>query len=363
MEPENQRRSSAQPLNLMLKPVPRATQAGEPISLAQQVSYDQFHRAISYMRISVTDKCNLRCVYCMPEEGLPWIKNRDILTYDEIERLARAFAPLGLQKVRITGGEPLVRPHVDELVARLRAIEGIRDISLSTNGVLLAEQAAGLAQAGLNRVNISLDTLRPDRFREIARRDGLDKVMAGIDAAIAYNFLPIKINVVAMRGFNDDELLDLARLSVEREVHVRFIEVMPVEENLELEKEAHISADEILYRLLEIGEFQPVEGPTGNGPARYFQLPGAKGTVGVISPMSHNYCDTCNRVRLTAEGHLRLCLFGDNEIDLRTPLRRGATLADLGDIFTAALKIKPERHYLGIGKTASAMRAFSQVGG
>lgn len=363
MEPENQRRSTAQPLNLMLKPLKQATQEGETVSLAQQMSYDQFNRAISYMRISVTDKCNLRCVYCMPEQGLPWMKNSDILTYDEYERLVRAFAPLGLQKVRITGGEPLVRPHTAQLVAKLKAVPGIRDISLSTNAVLLADQARELAAAGLNRVNISLDTLRPDRFREIARRDGLDKVMAGIDAAIAYNFQPIKINVVAMRGFNDDELLDLARLSMEREVHVRFIEVMPVEENLELEKEAHISADEILYRLLELGEFQPVDGPSGNGPARYFQLPGAKGTVGVISPMSHNYCDKCNRVRLTADGHLRLCLFGDNEIDLRTPLRQGATLSDLGDIFKAALKIKPERHYLSLGKTASAMRAFSQVGG
>ncbi len=363
MEPENQRRTAAQPLNLVLKPVQRAVQDGEAVSLAQQVSYDQFRRAISYMRVSVTDKCNLRCVYCMPEEGLPWIKNADILTYDEIERLVRAFAPWGLQKVRITGGEPLVRPHTAELVARLKVVPGIRDISLSTNGVLLADQAEALAKAGLNRVNISLDTLRPDRFKEIARRDGLDKVMAGIDAAIAWNFQPIKINVVAMRGFNDDELLDLARLSIEREVHIRFIEVMPVEENLELEKEAHISADEILYRLLELGEFQPVPGPAGNGPARYFQLPGAKGTVGVISPMSHNYCDKCNRVRLTANGGLRLCLFGDNEIDLRTPLRTGASLADLGDIFKAALKIKPERHYLGIGKTASTMRAFSQVGG
>ncbi len=354
---------SSQPVSLMLKPVKRAVQDGEVVSLAQQVSYDQFRRAINYMRVSLTDKCNLRCVYCMPEEGLPWIKNSDLLTYDEIERLVRAFAPWGLQKVRITGGEPLVRPHVDELIARLRAVPGITDISLSTNGILLGDQIEKLKAAGLNRVNISLDTLDREKFIRISRRDEMQRVLEGIDAAIEYGLQPVKLNCVIMRGFNDDEMLQLAELTIQREVHLRFIEVMPVEENLEMSINAYVSTDEILERMLAFGQFEAVAGPGGNGPARYYKLPGAKGTVGVISPMSHNYCDTCNRVRLTAQGHLRLCLFGDNEIDLRTPLRSGASLEDLGSIFKQSLTVKPERHYLGVGQLSSGMRAFSQVGG
>jgi cyclic pyranopterin phosphate synthase len=324
---------------------------------------DQFRRPITYLRISVTDRCNLRCVYCMPEEGLPWIPKPEILTFEEIERIVRAAAAIGVRSLRLTGGEPLVRRDLPRLVAMLAAIPGIDDIALSTNGILLAQQIDALVEAGLRRVNISLDTLREDRFFAIARRRGLDRVLAGIDAALAAGLDPVKINVVVMRGRNDDEVAELAALTRERAVFVRFIELMPVEDNLDLQREAYISADEILERVRAIDELLPTQGPQGNGPARYFAFPGAPGAVGVISPLSHDYCERCNRVRLSADGRLRLCLFGDHHIDLRTPVRSGASLEDLMDIFRGSMLIKPERHHLRLGEQSSRMRAFSEIGG
>jgi cyclic pyranopterin phosphate synthase len=245
----------------------------------------------------------------------------------------------------------------------LAAIPGITDIALSTNAILLADQVDALVEAGLRRVNISLDTLREDRFFTIARRRGLEKVLAGIDAALRAGLNPVKINCVVMRGQNDDEVADLAALTRERAVFMRFIELMPVEENLELQREAYISADEILERVRTIGDLQPIEGPHGNGPARYFAFPGAAGAVGVITPLSHDYCERCNRVRLSADGHLRLCLFGDNDIDLRTPVRAGASRDDLAAIFRGSMYVKPERHHLRLGEQTSRMRAFSEIGG
>jgi cyclic pyranopterin phosphate synthase len=324
---------------------------------------DQFRRPITYLRISVTDRCNLRCVYCMPEEGLPWIPKPEILTFEEIERIVRAAAAIGVRSLRLTGGEPLVRRDLPRLVAMLAAIPGIDDIALSTNGILLTQQIDALVEAGLRRVNISLDTLREDRFFAIARRRGLDRVLAGIDAALAAGLDPVKINVVVMRGRNDDEVAELAALTRERAVFVRFIELMPVEDNLDLQREAYISADEILERVRAIDELVPTQGPQGNGPARYFAFPGAPGAVGVISPLSHDYCERCNRVRLSADGRLRLCLFGDHHIDLRTPVRNGASLEDLMDIFRGSMLIKPERHHLRLGEQSSRMRAFSEIGG
>jgi len=324
---------------------------------------DQFRRPITYLRISVTDRCNLRCVYCMPEAGLPWIPKAEILSYEEVVRIVEAAAAIGVRSLRLTGGEPLVRRDLPKLVKRLAAIPGIEDIALSTNGLLLAEMLDELADAGLTRVNLSLDTLREDRFFSIARRPGLDRVLAGIDAVIARGLVPLKLNCVVMRGQNDDELADFAMLTREREVYVRFIEVMPVGENLELQRDAYVSSDEILARIAEVEELLPVEGPGGNGPARYFAFPGARGAVGVISPLSHDYCEKCNRVRLTADGRLRLCLFGDNEIDLRSPVRAGATQDDLIDLFQGSMLVKPERHHLRLGEQASRMRAFSEIGG
>ena len=324
---------------------------------------DAFRRPITYLRISVTDRCNLRCTYCMPEAGLPWIPKPDILTFEEIERVVRAAASVGVRSIRLTGGEPLVRRDLVELVARLAAIEGISDIALSTNGLLLAEHAAALAAAGLRRVNVSLDSLRPGRFEAIARRPGLERVLAGIEAAIEAGLAPLKLNCVVMRGQNDDELADFAALTRERPVFVRFIELMPVVENAAGQRDAYVSADEILERVRAIGRIEPSPGPGGNGPARYFAFPGARGAVGVISPLSHDYCETCNRVRLTADGRLRLCLFGDHEIDLRGPLRAGAERADLAALFAGGMLIKPERHHLRLGEAASQMRAFSEIGG
>jgi len=333
------------------------------IDLTRAVLADQFNRRITYLRVSVTDKCNLRCVYCMPEQGLPWLPKSDILTYEEIVEIVRAAASAGVRSVRLSGGEPLVRKDLPRLVAALAAIEGIEDIALSTNGLLLEDQLDALAAAGLNRVNVSLDTLSEDRFYAIARRPGLNRVLAGIDAAIASGLTPVKINCVVMRGQNDDEIAAFAQWTRRRPVFVRFIELMPVHENLGVQRDAYISADEILDRVSAIGELQPSIGPGGNGPARYFAFAGAPGAVGVISPLSHDYCERCNRVRLTADGRLRLCLFGDYEVDLRGPLRAGAGREEIAGLLDAAMLIKPERHHLRLGEASSRMRAFSEIGG
>jgi cyclic pyranopterin phosphate synthase len=324
---------------------------------------DAFKRPITYLRVSVTDRCNLRCVYCMPEAGLPWIAKPDILSYEEIAEIVRAAAQVGVRSIRLTGGEPLIRRDLDRLVALIAAIPGIDDIALSTNGMLLAEQAPALRAAGLNRANVSLDTLREDRFTAIARRPGLDRVLAGIDAALAAGIGPLKLNCVLMRGQNDDELEAFGALTRERAVHIRFIEVMPVTDNVELQRDAWISSDEVLERLGGLGALHAVPNPHGNGPARTFAYAGAPGTVGVISPLAHDYCETCNRVRLSADGRLKLCLFGDHLIDLRTPLRAGGGQAAIVELLRGAMHVKPERHHLALGETASAMRAFSEIGG
>ena len=335
----------------------------DPAAPSAAALVDGFSRPITYLRISVTDKCNLRCVYCMPEEGLPWLRRDEILSYEEIARIVSAGARAGVRSVRLSGGEPLLRKHLERLVSELAAIDGIDDIALSTNGLLLAAQLPELKAAGLRRVNVSLDTLREDRFEAIARRPGLDAVLRGIDAAIESGLAPLKINCVVMRGQNDDELADFAALTRERPVFVRFIEVMPVHDNLGLQRDAYVSSDEILERVRSIGEIAPVAGPGGNGPARYFAFDGAPGAVGVISPLSHDYCDRCNRVRLTADGRLRLCLFGDHALDLRTPVRAGASLEELTALLQSAMLIKPERHHLRLGEASSRMRAFSEIGG
>ena len=324
---------------------------------------DSFGRRIEYLRISVTDKCNLRCVYCMPEHGLPWLKHDQILSYEEIAEIVRVMAGMGLRRVRLTGGEPLVRRDLPELVRQLRAIPGIEDIALSTNAVLLGENAEALRAAGIQRVNISLDSLQPARVDALARRTGyFSSIMDGIAAAERVGFEPLKVNVVLMRGRNDDEVEDFARMTIDRPWHVRFIEVMPVEDNLDVSENNYVSALEILERLRGIAALTPVPGPHGNGPATYFQYAGARGTIGVITPMSHNYCDRCNRMRLTADGQLRPCLFGDIQTNLRDALRSGAPLEPL---IAHTLTIKPERHYLiqGSASGSGGLRALSQVGG
>ncbi len=324
---------------------------------------DGFNRPITYLRVSVTDKCNLRCIYCMPEGGLPWLHRDEILSYEEIASIVAAASSVGVRTIRLTGGEPLVRRNLSRLVAAIADVPGIDDIALSTNGLLLEEQLPGLVAAGLRRINLSLDTLRDDRFEAIARRPGLDAVLRAIDAAIAAGLTPVKINCVVMRGKNDDELAAFAELTRSRPIYVRFIELMPVHENLGLQRDAYIAAGEMLERIAVTEELHPVTGPPGNGPARYYAFAGAAGAIGVITPLSHDYCERCNRVRLTADGRLRLCLFGDHSLDLRSPLRNGASTEQLAEIFRTAMLIKPERHHLRLGEASSAMRAFSEIGG
>jgi len=327
---------------------------------APQPLSDQFGRRIEYLRISVTDRCNFRCVYCMPAAGLAWLPKADILSYEEIAAVVAQLAPLGLKRLRITGGEPTIRPQLERLVAMLRQVDGVEDIALSTNGVKLPEIAASLRAAGLDRVNISADSLRPERVAEIARRNlGFDLVRSA-RAAEAAGLDPIKVNMVVMRGVNDDEVEDFARLTHDNPWHVRFIELMPVGELRETTFERVVPSDEILERLSRVGRLTPGGGPArGNGPASYYQFHGARGSVGVITPMTHTYCGSCNRVRLTADGRLRTCLFGDHEVDLRTPLRAGEPLAPY---FRRALAEKPKEHAL-LQMRVGGLRALSQVGG
>ena len=330
------------------------------MSTAPVTLRDQFGRGIEYLRISVTDRCNFRCQYCMPLEGLPWLPKAEILRYEEITEVVRQLAPLGLRRLRITGGEPTIRPALTSLVRQLREIPGVEDIALSTNGVKLPELAGPLADAGLDRVNISADSLRPERVTAIARRDlGFD-LRAAARAAQAAGLDPIKVNVVVMRGINDDEVADFAALTREYPWHVRFIELMPVGELRELTWEHVVPTAEVLERVAALGALADDAGPVrGNGPARYYRLPDAAGTIGVITPMTHTYCGTCNRVRLTADGRLRTCLFGDHEVLLRDALRRGEPLEPL---FRKALAEKPKEHAL-LQMQVGGLRALSEVGG
>jgi GTP 3',8-cyclase len=321
---------------------------------------DQFGRSIEYLRISVTDRCNFRCLYCMPVEGLSWLPKNDILSYEEISSVVRQLAPLGLRRLRITGGEPTIRPDIERLIAMLKAVPQVEDIALSTNGVRLPELARPLQQAGLDRVNMSVDSLRSDRVVAIARRNlGFDPVRAA-EAAQAAGLDPIKLNMVVMRGINDDEIVDFARLTLNHPWHVRFIELMPVGGLRELTTEHIVPSEEVLERVSVLGPLEPGGGPPrGNGPAAYYHFAGAPGSIGVITPMTHTYCGSCNRVRLTADGRLRTCLFGDHEIDLRTPLRGGEALEAY---FRRALAEKPKEHAL-LQLRIGGLKALSQVGG
>lgn len=321
---------------------------------------DQFGRTIEYLRISVTDRCNFRCQYCMPLEGLPWLPKDDILRYEEIAEIVRQLAPLGLKRIRLTGGEPTIRPQLARLVRMLRDISSVEDIALSTNGVKLPELAQPLRDAGLDRVNISADSMRPERVVAIARRDLKFDIVSSAQAAEDAGLGPIKINVVVMRGVNDDEIADFAALTRDHPWHVRFIELMPVGELRDLTWDHVVPTDEVLTRVRALGDIEPDAGPArGNGPAVYWRYPHSPGTVGVITPMTHTYCETCNRVRLTADGRLRTCLFGDHEVLLRDALRRGEPLEPL---FRQALADKPKEHEL-LQMRVGGLRALSQVGG
>ncbi|HUV89463.1 MAG TPA: GTP 3',8-cyclase MoaA [Anaerolineae bacterium] len=327
---------------------------------------DAYNRPISYLRISVTDRCNLRCVYCMPPEGVPWRPHGEILRYEEIEIIARAAAELGISKVRLTGGEPLVRPGIVDLVRLLARIPGIDDLAMTTNGLLLARDAATLAEAGLRRVNVSLDTLRPERFARITRGGRLEDVLAGIEAARQAGLEPIKVNTVVIRGMNDDEVVDLARKTMEAGWNVRFIELMPVGNGVLADggwQERVVTAQQV-YQKIEaaLGTLEPAKVSAGGGPARYYRLPGARGTLGFITPISEHFCYRCNRLRLTADGHLRPCLLSDQELDLRTPLRQGAEVEQVKALLLKGIESKPRQHHLGECRSAEN-RAMSEIGG
>ena len=321
---------------------------------------DGFGRKIEYLRISVTDRCNFRCLYCMPLAGVEWLPKADILSYEEISDVVRQLAPLGLRRIRLTGGEPTLRPDLPRLIALLRSISEIDDIALSTNGLRLAELAPALRASGLDRVNMSADSLRIDRIRQIARRTIEFDPIAAATAAERAGLSPIKLNVVVMRGINDDEIDDFARLTFDHPWDVRFIELMPVGEMRDVTWDHVVPMDEVLQRLASVATLSPAAAPSrGNGPARYFRFDGAQGRIGLITPMSHTYCESCNRVRLTADGRLRTCLFGDHEVDLRTPLRDAIPLEPF---FRDALAAKPQEHQL-LQMRVGGLRALSQVGG
>jgi cyclic pyranopterin phosphate synthase len=323
---------------------------------------DSFQRPINYLRISVTDRCNLRCIYCMPPEGVELMSHRDILSYEEIYTIAQAAAELGMDKIRITGGEPLVRLGLPELIKMLAGIKTINDIALTTNGVLLADYAAELKAAGLKRVNISLDTLNPAKFRRITRgQSELEQVLEGIEAAKRVGLEPVKLNMVVMAGINDDELIDFAAKTIDQEWHVRFIELMPVNGDVN-NAPRFVAAGEMKKRLEPLGELEPCLPSAGNGPAKYFRLPNAKGTIGFITPVSEHFCFNCNRMRLTADGKLRPCLLSDYEIDLKQPLRTGISSEGLKELFKKAVAEKPLQHKLAEGQVPTR-RPFSHVGG
>ncbi len=324
--------------------------------------YDPFQRPINYLRISVTDRCNLRCVYCMPVGGIREVAHGDILSYEEIHTVVRAASALGINKVRLTGGEPLVRLGISKLVEMLGEIEPIDDISLTTNGTLLGRYAAELKRSGLKRVNISLDTLKPGRFKTITLSDAsLSDVLEGIEAARSEGLNPVKINVVVMAGINDDEVLDFARKTINEDWHVRFIEFMPTAGvgNAALH---FVPMGEVKKQLESLGELAPCLPHVGNGPARYFRFPDSRGSIGYISPVSEHFCFDCNRLRLTADGKLRCCLLSDDEVDLRQTLRNGATSAELESLIKQAVAKKPLRHQLAEGRLPLD-RPMTQVGG
>ncbi len=332
---------------------------------------DHLGRSISYLRISVTDRCNFRCIYCMPEEGVCLMDHEEILSFEEIVRLTTIATEYGIKHLRLTGGEPLVRPGIVDLVRMLKEIPGIEDIALTTNAVLLPKLGPGLKEAGLDRVNISLDTLDPAEFERITRTGKLESTLAGIDTALELGFHPVKINAVVVRSLEQD-LIGFAGMSREKPLHIRFIEYMPVGESSGTDDHGWTAADtipndELIERLTAEGEergwgtLAPLSQdrqPAGWGPATYYAFPDAQGTVGFISAMSNHFCASCNRLRLTADGGLRPCLFSDLEFPARTALREGSE-DEVRALFQKALRLKPDAHHNREGTE----RRMSQIGG
>ena len=309
---------------------------GETMSEEQEKDAEGAVPTIDYLRISITDRCNLRCIYCMPAEGVKSLSHQDILTYEELELFTRAAAEAGIRRVRITGGEPLVRKGSVDFIRMLSGIEPKLKISLTTNGLLLARYASELKEAGLSRVNISLDTLDPEVYRNITRIGDLSQALAGLDAAIEAGLEPVKINVVVLKGVNDDPL-PFAELARERPVHVRFIEYMPYFDD---PGKWYVPGEVIKARLAEAGKIEEVESPEGWGPATYFKLNGSAGTIGLISPVSCHFCPSCNRLRIAADGRMRTCLFDSNAYPVKAEIRDGAGVERLREIIEGELERK-----------------------
>jgi cyclic pyranopterin phosphate synthase len=324
---------------------------------------DNNNRVINYLRLSITDRCNLRCIYCMPEDGIDFMSHDNILRYEEILRIVELSIQKGIRKVRLTGGEPLVRKGFTGFIKRLNRLEGLKEITLTTNGVLLKELAADIMAGGIRRINISLDSLKRERFFRITGRDLFNQVWDGIQEAERLGFDPIKINVVAMRGINDDEIEDFARLTLEKPYHVRFIENMPVGRDNGWRADRFISVLEIYNLIRKIGPLTPVlKRGSLDGPAQRFVLDGALGEIGLIGALSNHFCDICNRLRLTADGYLRNCLFSDHEIDIKAALREGKG-DDVLNLLEKAIKEKPKSHNLNLLGTRNCMRGMSSIGG
>jgi cyclic pyranopterin phosphate synthase len=326
---------------------------------------DSYGRRIRNLRISVTDRCNFRCVYCMPAEGLTWLPRGDILSYEEIERLVRVMLRMGVEEVRLTGGEPLVRKDLPALIRRLAPLEGLKSLSLTTNGYLLKEQARGLAEAGLRRVNVSLDSLDHEKFYTLTRRDSLPKVLEGLAEIEQYpSVSPIKINAVGIRGFSEPEVLSFARLARRTPYEVRWIEYMPLDADQTWTKEDVLTGAEIKSIIEQEFALTPVAGLDPSSTSRVYRFAdGAPGTVGFINPVSEPFCAQCDRIRLTAEGAFRTCLFSTEETDLRAPLRAGASDDELEQLVRAATWQKELKHYIGDTRFRRANKSMSMIGG
>jgi len=329
----------------------------------QTLLTDAHQRTLTYLRLSVTDRCNLRCRYCMPHGVQQKLEHGEILSYEEYLELIRILAAEGIQKVRITGGEPLIRKGLLGFLWRLHDRFGHLDLRLTTNGVFLAELAPDLLAAGIRRVNVSLDSLDPKVFAQITGENVLPRVLEGIDTALRLGFERVKLNVVAIRGLNDREILDFARLSLDRPLEVRFIEYMPLGTVGFWSRERFLPSAEIRGRLTELGPLQPLAAEAHDGPAVRFRLPGAMGAIGLISPVTEHFCARCDRLRLTADGKLRLCLLSNQEVDLKTPLRAHTPPEALADLIRRAILDKPARHHLDQPFSCVSNRAMYRIGG
>lgn len=326
---------------------------------------DRFGRRVDYVRLSVTDRCDFRCVYCMAEQ-MTFVPKRQVLSLEELAQIGRAFAELGVSKIRITGGEPLIRQDVLALVTQLGQLPGLRQLALTTNGSQLQRMAGSLREAGVTRVNISLDSLKPRRFRQLTRHGSLDQVIAGIDAAIAAGFESVRLNAVILNGRNDDEVLDLVDFARRRAIDIAFIEEMPLGQIVEHDRGISLCSSAQLQRLIgEHYQLTPLAEPAGNeGPARYYALGDSRSRVGFISPHSNNFCHLCNRVRVTAEGRLLLCLGNEHSIDLRALLRAPHFSMDgLKRAIVAAIDSKPERHHFSSDGQVEILRFMNMTGG